>query len=429
MVTQNLNEAVGTVGAFRDSFPIETFPPNLQELSIKISNAFAINYAPVGLGILTIVSAAIGNNIRISPKEGWQEPPFLWSALFGNSGSGKSPFLTHLLKPIFDSQLESCNKNVDTHYFVSDITVEALFNAMKTNPRGLISYQDELSGFIKSHDQYKSKGNDRQKYIELWNCQPWKKDRICSGSEYIHNTGCSIIGGIQSLTLPSVFKVDSIYDGLLPRFLFGNVLSKPYSRQAIANSDMEVWNGMIAKFYSISLTQDNKGRNKYRILYLTDEAHDLFESFHNQCKDEKAKELQVFMPKLISYSLRLAGILSLMHGEFETISLTRITQAIKLIDYFKDQVKEVLLLYGNIRNRYSETEWKLIDALKNTESKVKHGKLPLEILTQELNSKLSPNCKQTNQQVAYMLKKFGLMTKESGGYSYLIWEPKSIYRL
>jgi hypothetical protein len=192
---------------------------------------------------------------------------------------------------------------------------------------------------------------------------------------------------------------------------------------------MEVWNGLIAKFYSVPLTQDSKGRNKHQILCLTNEAHDLFESFHNQCNDEKNKELQVFMPKLISYSLRLAGILSLMHGESETISLTRITQAIKLIDYFKEQVKGVLLLYGNIRDRYSETERQLIDVLKNAESSVKNGRLSLEILTKELNSNLPSNCKQTNQQVAYMLKRFGFLTKESGGYSSLIWEPRYVYRL
>jgi len=140
-------------------------------------------------------------------KKVGKNPPFIWNISIGPSGSGKTPFTERLLKPVYDLQngVANCKKDSNNlckgsvlqifkHYIVSDITVEALGKVMNETPRGILVHHDELSGFIKSHDQYKAKGNDRQKYIELWGCKPWKRDRVSSGTTYIRNTGCSILG-------------------------------------------------------------------------------------------------------------------------------------------------------------------------------------------------------------------------------------------
>ena len=63
----------------------------------KMAKAYAINIEPVGVAMLTVISSAIGNTIRISPKKGWVEPPFLWTAIIGPSGSGKTPFTNNFL--------------------------------------------------------------------------------------------------------------------------------------------------------------------------------------------------------------------------------------------------------------------------------------------------------------------------------------------
>jgi hypothetical protein len=61
-------------------------------------------------------------------------------------------------------------KPVFERTWVDNATVEALACLLDGNPHGLGLFQDELSGWMSSFDQYKSggKGDTRQQYIRIW---------------------------------------------------------------------------------------------------------------------------------------------------------------------------------------------------------------------------------------------------------------------
>ena len=56
---------------------------------------------------------------------------------------------------------------------VGDTTAEALFSVLEENPRGVLVSRDELTGWLRSMDQYKGgKGSDRQFLVEHVEQQP-----------------------------------------------------------------------------------------------------------------------------------------------------------------------------------------------------------------------------------------------------------------
>ena len=436
-------------------FPLDIFPGKLQGSMRRIADAYAVNVDPVAVAMMTILSAAAGNTMRVLPKEGWAEPLFLWSMIIGPSGSGKTPFMSKLLEGVHSKQARAyeaykrqldnyeqkvvrlANKNAVlrrpqlVNHIVSDITIESLALSMEIQPRGLLSYQDELSGWLLSHDQYRTKGADRQKYLELWNCNPWLKGRV-SGSQFIRNTGCALIGGIQPLIIPRIFREDSFVDGLLPRFLFTTLADQPYSDKIAAASDIQDWNALLARFYDIPLAfQESDQSIQHRIIPFTKDAHDIFTRFVNESKASRRGLMQVFMPKLVSYAVRISGILHLLRNrDGEKIGTDVIKDSIRAAYYFTAQVRELLSYYGGPKQpQQAKAKERLIEVLKALRGHVKRGRIRLGLVVAEFNRHLPEELRQSHQNVAYLIKKLGLQTKSAAGYSYVVWDPTVVEEL
>ena len=285
----------------------------------------------------------MGNTVRVSPKRGWDVPLFVWMIVIAASGYGKTHPISRLVKPIDRKQAKAYRKYQELmavyntkmgiyrkkkeaelptkptleQFKVSDTTIEALADVFEGQPRGVLIHQDELSGLVLSMNQYKNgKGSDRQHILELFNCDPWKIDRK-SGSKYIPNTGASIVGGLQPQIMPKIFDQDSFNDGLLPRFLFVNAGSKPqhFSRIGISDADFVYWYDLITFCLDIPLTQNSEGYVEPKFLILSDDALNLWESFFNEYHELASflpNRVKVFVPKLITYSLKLTGILHIL---------------------------------------------------------------------------------------------------------------------
>jgi len=450
------------------AFPLEIFPDDLQKLIINVSESYKVPKDTVATVVLTLLSVAIGNAIRISPKSDWREPPFLWTIIVGYSGSGKTPFVNKLLEPIFQRdkyayevyetewvKYEVAKINYDKKikkldyvstlkdkpkkpklkkFIITDTTVEALAIAMKNNPRGLLLEQDEISGFIRGLDQYKGKGNDRQKYLELWNCKPWVIESATKRSSKVQHTGCSILGGIQPMILPTIFEHNAFVEGLVPRFvvsLMDNHIPK-LTKDSVSKENLDIWNKYVMDCYSLPLEEDNQGDYYPQIIKFDESALDIFLDFCNGYRDKEifmSDVERVFVPKLINYTARVAGILHVVHKKEGNIDFATVQDSSKAINYFAGQAMATLSLYYE-SNKLNELEKRTLISLYELRNKVQNGRLSVSNITSFINKGLPEYAQLTSEKVSSILRKrFGLHTKLIAGYSHLIWEEQLLAKL
>ena len=108
-------------------FPIEMLGSFWESwITSKAKGASApIDY--VAATVLAASSTLIGNNRRISPWDGWDEPAFLWLALVGNPSSGKSPAMDPVLGLLREIELgksesfEILMQNYEADCFIAQI--------------------------------------------------------------------------------------------------------------------------------------------------------------------------------------------------------------------------------------------------------------------------------------------------------------------
>src|SRR5690606_9589889 len=63
------------------------------------------------------------------------------------------------------------------HLYCGDVTVEALAARLNTSGRGVLVAVDELAGWFKSWNAYKSGGGDRESYLSFYDAAAAKIDR------------------------------------------------------------------------------------------------------------------------------------------------------------------------------------------------------------------------------------------------------------
>src|SRR5215211_8387671 len=116
---------------------------------------------------------------------------------------------------------------------VEDTTVEALATILESNARGVVNAPDELSGWVRAMNQYKSgKGSDRQFWLSTRSNNSIAVDRKGRAEPIIIPMPfVSVVGGIQPGILPEL--ADGREDGFLDRFL----LSYPEPRRSRLTDD------------------------------------------------------------------------------------------------------------------------------------------------------------------------------------------------
>jgi hypothetical protein len=102
---------------------------------------------------------------------------------------------------------------------LEDTTVEAAQEVLKDSPGGVLSLQDELSGWFGLMDKYSSQrgaAKDRGFWLQAWNGGSYAFNRVSRGAGMIGNLGVSLLGGIQP-DLIRKLAADTHDDGLLQR--------------------------------------------------------------------------------------------------------------------------------------------------------------------------------------------------------------------
>ena len=187
---------LGIPPAKAGKFPVEAFPIELQQLIRSLAETMTTSVDLVGGSILAVAASAIGQSVNISLNKTWTESPQLYVALVGLAGVKKSPPLKWLTRPLTDIDRdlqETYNrelkawedrdrdqrgpKPVCRRVVVQDITTESLAVIHSENPRGLLTYRDELTGWVRSFNQYKGKGADRQFWLSNASGLPLQVDR------------------------------------------------------------------------------------------------------------------------------------------------------------------------------------------------------------------------------------------------------------
>src|SRR5262249_41377548 len=90
-------------------------------------------------------------------------------------------------------------------FYSTDLTWEALVPLLG-RAHGLLIAQDELTGWVRSHDLYHGgKGPDRQRWLSSWSGSPIKVNRkSLEDSLYARDYVLPVIGGIQPDLLPEL---------------------------------------------------------------------------------------------------------------------------------------------------------------------------------------------------------------------------------
>lgn len=381
------------------SFPWDVFPEPLVNCLTDLSRALSVPNEMTAVMCLSMISTSIGSSLAyVQAKRDYTVPTNIWLGIIGETGHKKTPALEKMLEPVYQHQKSlydaamaaagtsqmiqgSSGKAVKApaatvrfkSVFTTDSTMEALLTQLCENPKGLILYHDELSGFFKSFDKYRlGKGGDREQYLSLWSGSPIKVDR--TGKQlYCHRPCLSILGGIQPRLAAKAFGTDSFDDGLLPRFLFFQIPSErpPLTTHEWASANKEYWKVLISHFYNLKAESIQ--------LHLDQEAQNRFLQVANSLQrlgDYSSYRLRVFMPKMENYVLRLSGLLHMLHqhdrGEqpiSDQIQSDTLEKAVKLAKFFLAQARKVVELYAPRKIALDKTQEGIIDAIISTISK------------------------------------------------------------
>lgn len=224
------------------------------------------------VGCLVALAAVVGRQVTIRPKrlDDWTVTPNLWGGIVGRPGLMKTPALAEMMKPLqrleararerhehdarehgiatmlaqqeakaAAAMMQKALKAGDqakaheiasamgqappaperTRYISHDPTVPKLGELLAANPRGVLVFRDELTGWLASLEREGSEG-DRAFYLEAWNgTGAFTWDRIGRGTVDIEAACVSVLGGIQPGPLSAFFRglAGRNDDGLLQR--------------------------------------------------------------------------------------------------------------------------------------------------------------------------------------------------------------------
>lgn len=214
--------------AARVPFPVEHLPGPIQEFVRQAAESHQVDESFLALPCLVVAAAAMGNAWRLKVKEGYVVPTTIWGALIAPSGSNKSAPLRDVVSPLREvlpqGQLEGAMLNPQGQMVMGDSTIEAVVEVMDDNPRGVLSFRDEIGGWVASFDKHRKKGSasaDEAAWLEFWNAQKLEINRKTGDKKHIEIPSASacLLGGIQPGMLSRCFNASHFDSGLMSRIL------------------------------------------------------------------------------------------------------------------------------------------------------------------------------------------------------------------
>ena len=376
--------------------PLELLDEPLAEIIVSLAEAKGAPPDYVLASVLSSAASLIGNAVWVEAWRGWQEPTALWMGLVGAPSAGKSPACDPALSVLrgiendrlqdFEEELrryatdieaarvaaDAWKRDVETAHkedvpaplkpdsaqepevpprpraVVMDTTTEELASVVAANPKGLLVFRDELSGFLGGHGRYGGDA-DRPFYLEAYGGRPFSVDRRKNLKPIrIPRLTLSVLGGIQPDRLNSLlFKTDD--DGLAARFMW--VWPEPLPpRRPQADYDLSPLQNAFQRLDALKMAQDD---DVLAPVVIPLENPDTFERWreHLYEREKDASGLYgSFIGKLPGMCLRLSALLALLANGMagrdapSTIEDRYLSAACQLIDdYF---IPMALRVYG-----------------------------------------------------------------------------------
>lgn len=230
------------------SVPSSALPLIVHRWALSESRRKGTSLMFPAMSALTVIAAAIGNSVRIQPREfdeRWTEPAALWTVLVASPGRRKSPTMSAAIDPLraLDGErgeadearharwaaLPKPRKGAPDHrgpeprirrFVVDDATLEKQVRIHRDNPRGLLRTPDELTALLGSLGAYKKSGDgDRGQMLSMFDGKPVTVDRVTTGTVRAECALMSVLAGTQPAKIEKLTR-DLGDDGFLQRFLF-----------------------------------------------------------------------------------------------------------------------------------------------------------------------------------------------------------------
>ncbi|TAM93841.1 MAG: DUF3987 domain-containing protein [Rhodanobacteraceae bacterium] len=356
------------------------------------------------------LAAAIGRQVGVAMKrhEYWIEVPMLWGAVIGRPSAGKSPALSParnmlcrlegLERGAFEETMREFKARVivagagkaaakksiaaalkkgdksgaesaaaaalfeeeeptEPRIVVNDATVEKLGELLNANPRGLVQFRDELSGWLANLDREGREG-DRSFWLECWNGRGgYTVDRIGRGTIHIDACAMSILGGMQPGKLAEyvrgAVKGGFSDDGLIQRFQLAVYPDLPASwRYVDRQPNVEAVNVAWATFQRLrNLNPDTIGAERVDgidvpFLRFDDEAQTMLIGWQTELMQRlrsgtESPWMESHLNKYQSLAGRLALVLHLADHDGGAINADTLVKALDWCTYLEAHARRI----------------------------------------------------------------------------------------
>jgi hypothetical protein len=244
-------------------------------------------------------------------------------------------------------------------FLVDDATLEAIAEVLENNPFGILLVKDELAGWLKSFDCYRSGGGgkDLPAWLSIHGGRMFRINRK-TGKKMIRsdNPAVSVCGGVQPMVLQRIVNENEDFfdSGLTARILFAMPPDKPSYWTEAETSDEALMNyeHIFRTLYRWRSVENAPSPENPLVVRLSPEAKDLFTRFYNSNVDERALldgDMKAAWAKFASYAARLALVFHVVQriedgGSMEELPGETMQRAIRLILWFKRETARILQL-------------------------------------------------------------------------------------
>lgn len=347
-------------------FPLEIFPLRLQEHIARVSYVNLFSEEFYACSVLSACATAIGNSYAINVKDSWIEKASLFICIIGLTGINKSGPPPYALKPIqkrekeiyrqYKEYVKEWEKDPNekkklpilTKTILQDATQESVVMQLQNNPRGILIFYDELSGFLKAFNRYNN-GNEEQFYLSVWSGKEVVVDRKTQISIRIDEPLVNILGTIQPEVFDQRFKGKE-ESGFTDRWLIcypNRAKKEAWNNDTVPQHMIDYYFALFDRMHRLNMRYDDFGEQTSNILKYSKDAFEFLSSWQRMNTDEinntTSNTIRGIRSKMETYINRFALIIHLIdHCDRDEItppleiSYESVKKAAMLAKYFTE---------------------------------------------------------------------------------------------